>query len=376
MMSRPNGQLFVPPELPPYLKNVYDLKPILDVPSDEEIVGIHAVIRVANQVVDVQDIGSPTLFAQLSEHLFDVQMAKYRSKYIGIFPEDAIFTPPTLPTHLTVHLTPVTGAPSEEEVIQVQSTIRSYQKYASSPPMFDPRLDMELSQHLFDIQMARYTQRARQSHIASMSYKFPSSNPAREVERAADVAEELHATTNNAGSGSNTVDSDRLARVLQDIGICDVIERSNRLAEQANQLAKRSNQLIERSSQIAERSNQLIQQSGQPAELSNRLFKKFNELFEQFNEHLEESNNLAEESTKPTERLGDVLENINRVLVKVQHAIVRNHMGNTKNALDCLVNERGEVPCVSDSVGGASIFLDHGFPVELMRDNGYGFSGT
>ncbi|EUC58360.1 laminin domain protein, putative [Rhizoctonia solani AG-3 Rhs1AP] len=353
MTSHPNGQLFTPPELPSYLKNVYDLKPVVDVPSDDEVVGILAVIRVANQAVDVQDMGDPILLARLSEHLFNVQMAKYRSKYLGIFPEDAIFKPPALPAHLSVYLTPVTGAPSEDEIIQVQSAIRSYQKYGSSPSMFDPRLDMELSQHLFDIQMARYTQRARQSHTSSsMSYELPTSNPARKVQRSADVAEELHAATNNAGSGSIVVDSNQLVHVLQDAGICNAIEQSNRLAEQANQLAKRSNQLIERSNQIAERSNQLVEQSGQPGGQSNKLFKKFNELFERFNEHLEESNNLAEESTKPTERLGDALENINRVLVKIQHAIIRNHRGNTKNALDCLVNERGEVPCISDAVGG------------------------
>ncbi|CUA69493.1 hypothetical protein RSOLAG22IIIB_08501 [Rhizoctonia solani] len=185
-----------------------------------------------------------------------------------------------------------------------------------------------------------------------MPDELPSSNPARVIERAADVAEEPNAASNNVGSGSDVFDLNQLAHVLQDIGITDAIERSNRLAEQANQLARRSNQLIEKSNQIAEHSNQLIEWSSQPAEQSNKLFKKFNELFERLNQHLEESNSLAEESTKPTERLGDVMENINRVLVKIQHAIVRSHKGNTKNALDCLVNDRGEVPCVSDTIGG------------------------
>ncbi|CAE6374438.1 unnamed protein product [Rhizoctonia solani] len=278
MTTHLNGQILSPPELPPYLKTVHDLKPILGAPSDEEVIGIHAVMRIANQVVDVEDLGNPTLLARLSEHLFDVQMVKYRSKYLGMFPEDTTFTPPVLPAHLSVHLNPVTGAPSEEMIIQVQSAIRSYQQYANSS----------------------YVQRAK-CHNASMPDELPSSNPARVIERAADVAEEPNAASNNVGSGSDVFDLNQLAHVLQDIGITDAIERSNRLAEQANQLARRSNQLIEKSNQIAEHSNQLIEWSSQPAEQSNKLFKKFNELFERLNQHLEESNSLAEESTKPTE---------------------------------------------------------------------------
>lgn len=38
---------YEPPKLPEYLKTVYDLKPIVGVPSDEEVKGIHTVIRAA-----------------------------------------------------------------------------------------------------------------------------------------------------------------------------------------------------------------------------------------------------------------------------------------------------------------------------------------
>ncbi|KAG8730791.1 hypothetical protein FRC11_005799, partial [Ceratobasidium sp. 423] len=45
----PPGQVCRPPDLPAYLKNVYDLKPIVGVPSDEEVIGIHAVMQAANR---------------------------------------------------------------------------------------------------------------------------------------------------------------------------------------------------------------------------------------------------------------------------------------------------------------------------------------
>ena len=46
------NQVLSPPDLPPYLESVYKLKPIVGEPSDEEVIGIHAVIRVASKVVD------------------------------------------------------------------------------------------------------------------------------------------------------------------------------------------------------------------------------------------------------------------------------------------------------------------------------------
>ena len=48
-MSTP---VYLPPELPPYLKSVYDLKSIVGTPSDDEVIGIHAVIRMAQKAVD------------------------------------------------------------------------------------------------------------------------------------------------------------------------------------------------------------------------------------------------------------------------------------------------------------------------------------
>lgn len=45
-----SSQTYEPPRLPEYLRNVFDLKPVVGVPSDEEVIGIHAVIRAAYNV--------------------------------------------------------------------------------------------------------------------------------------------------------------------------------------------------------------------------------------------------------------------------------------------------------------------------------------
>ncbi|CAE6428913.1 unnamed protein product [Rhizoctonia solani] len=125
-------QICSPPELPPYLKNVHDLKSTRGIPEDEEMIGIHAVIRMAQKVVDVPGVGNSALLYQLTEHLFHVQMVKHQSRYLDVvFPENIIYTPPNLPTHISVRLEPITGTPTDGEVIKVQDAIRSYQQFSN-----------------------------------------------------------------------------------------------------------------------------------------------------------------------------------------------------------------------------------------------------
>lgn len=38
--------MYTPPALPPYLASTFDLKPVVGVPTDEEVKLIHSVIRV------------------------------------------------------------------------------------------------------------------------------------------------------------------------------------------------------------------------------------------------------------------------------------------------------------------------------------------
>ncbi|KAH7335856.1 hypothetical protein B0J17DRAFT_56351 [Rhizoctonia solani] len=109
---------------------------------------------------------------------------------------------------------------------------------------------MELSQHLFDVQMARYASRARECPAFSEPPKITNSTQIAQQP----MSGESGVPTNNAG--------------LQ-----DAMERSNRLAENANQL-------IERSNRISERVNQLVEQTVHPMEQSNKLAERFNHLFE------------------------------------------------------------------------------------------------
>ncbi|CAE6459429.1 unnamed protein product [Rhizoctonia solani] len=65
-----------PPDLPAYLKGVYDLNPVIGAPSDDEVIRIHAVMQMAQKAVDIPGTGNPALLAKLAEHLFNVQMGE------------------------------------------------------------------------------------------------------------------------------------------------------------------------------------------------------------------------------------------------------------------------------------------------------------
>ncbi|CAE6377717.1 unnamed protein product [Rhizoctonia solani] len=414
----PPGQVCYPPELPTYLKHVHDLRPILGVPQDPELIGIHSVIYAANRVSGVPGMHDPCLFMKLSDHLFSVQMARYRSKHSLItFPSNATYRPPTLPTHVAVQLEAVVGDPSDEEIMKVQDAMRTYQNLSSVPSMFDPRVHMELSQHLFDIQMARHMRVAGEIQPSLEPQARARLEILIPVEIPLNTAEEIPGTTNNAGTGGNVAGVHQPPLLAAGFDVRDLMERSNQLAkqfnhaldrftqlagqtyssrEQSNNLSERFNQLLERFDQVVEQSNQSAQQTNQLAEYSNQLNERSNKLFEQllptlgqpnqlgermtslldgFNQHLQRSNELSEKSnnisdqlnqltersnqlskqaSEPLERLEGVMKNINRVLVGVQHAIVRNHKGNSLYALDCLVNEAGEVPEVSKLTGNVS----------------------
>ncbi|CAE6536245.1 unnamed protein product [Rhizoctonia solani] len=378
----PPGQLCYPPETPLYLKNIHDLKPIVGVPSDNEVIAIHAVIHAASRVSGVPGMHDPKFFTQLADHLFNVQMARYRSKYSLItFPSDATYTPPALPTHISVNLEPVSGAPSDDEITKVHEAIQTYQELRRIPSLFDARVNMELSQHLFDIQMARHMRAAGEIQPRPIIQgTAESATPAQATELPQNSPDELSTCANNAGKGANVVEAYRISQPAPGIDVCELMERSNQLAERFNQLLERSNELAERnrlapqlderfsqildrlallmeqprkpaeySDSFSERFNQLAEELNQPvhsaselAERSNELADKANQLIERFIKSSERGDQLLEQTKSSWDRIGDVLGNINRVLVGVQHAIVRNHKGNTVNATDCLVNEKGQ----------------------------------
>ncbi|KAH7335735.1 hypothetical protein B0J17DRAFT_52195 [Rhizoctonia solani] len=317
---------------------------------------------------------------------------------------------------------------------------------------------MELSQHLFDLQMARYMRCAGESQPSPVPQVVAKpESPIRTVNQPSGTSDESTGVTNNAGTGASaatmqapqfpsSVDvrevmersnqlTERLATLLErsnelaerptqsteDIGslaerfnqvlerltqlventrqttapdplterfnqlferLDRAVEYSDRSAQQANQLAERSNQLIERSNQLAEqlnqpshlpnhltaRSNKILEQSNQLAERLNQVLgelhpvRRANELSEranQLSEHLyqsfQRSNQLAEQANGHAERLGNVMKNINKVLVGIQHAIIRNRKDNGWGAIFSLVNEAGEALGVSRTTEGISV---------------------
>ncbi|CAE6419199.1 unnamed protein product, partial [Rhizoctonia solani] len=379
----PPRQVCSPPELPAYLREAYALKPIVGIPNDDEVIGIHSVIHAVNQVSVVPGMRNPSLLMNLSDHLFSVQMARYRIKYSLItFPTDATYTPPNLPAHITVNLAPVSGTPTDEELMKVQDAFQTCQDMRRFPSMFDAHVNMELSQHLFDLQMARHMRLAGESQPSPVSQW--TTDPPHIAERAPHPTEEVTFGTNNAGMGAD-------ATIYQPLqvapGVQELMEQSNRLAERFNQLLERSNELaerpdrpesnhlferfgqvLERLAQLAEqpqrpaepdrlaerfnqllaRFNQVVDQSNQPAEQLNRLAERVNELIERSNQNHERPRPSMEELGMPLTKIGDILGNINRVLVRIQHAIVRSHKGNNAHAVACLVNEKGEAPGVGE----------------------------
>ncbi|CEL53409.1 hypothetical protein RSOLAG1IB_11341 [Rhizoctonia solani AG-1 IB] len=162
-----NEHTYTPPELPNHLASVYDLKPIVGCPCDEEVKMIHAAIRAVNIEAQVPHLYNPELSLQLSQHLFSVQMAIYRKAYpSSLFPADNVYTPPSLPVHISAKLEPVVGTPSNEQLKAAQNAIRISESLGISP-LFDPDLNMQLSQHLFNLQFARYIQDSSSGQFAS-----------------------------------------------------------------------------------------------------------------------------------------------------------------------------------------------------------------
>ncbi|CAE6416678.1 unnamed protein product [Rhizoctonia solani] len=345
----PPGQICYPPVLPENFKNVHDLRPIVGVPSDEEVIGIHAVMHAANRVSGVPGMHDPGFFMKLADHLFNAQMGIEAGTHLLHFRvKDAIYTPPTLPSHIPVDLKAVSGAPSDDEMTKVQDAIQTYQELRRIPSMFDAHINMELSQHLFDLQMARHMRIAGESlpSLAAQTTAGLESHD-RIAEPARNTAQELVTATNNAGTGGNAAGA-HLDQTLQ-----PVPSIVHEMVEQSSQLTERFNQVLERLTQLAERSHQPTERSDRLTERFNLLFERFNQLVEQSNQPAHRANELAERSNeladrlmeqlnKPVEKIGDLLKNINGVLVGIQHAIVRNHKANTLNAVESLVNEKGE----------------------------------
>ncbi|KEP50551.1 hypothetical protein V565_077940 [Rhizoctonia solani 123E] len=166
----------VPPQLPPFLANVINLKPITGIPGREEIKLVHEAVRALNNFPHTSELRNSDLSIELSQHLFDIQMeipnqcATKREPLSFIAPnqishfihvvQDIVYDPPTLPAYIPVELKPVTGPPSNADIASVHTALRISESFVNVPSIFDPDLHVQLSQHLFDIQLARHVQRS------------------------------------------------------------------------------------------------------------------------------------------------------------------------------------------------------------------------
>ncbi|CAE6527588.1 unnamed protein product [Rhizoctonia solani] len=374
----PPDQVCYPPNLPTYLKNVYDLKPIAGVPSDDEVIAIHMVMQVANRASGIPGMHDSRLLMGLADHLFEAQMAKYRRRYsLSIFPSGATYTPPALPAHIPITLEPVSGAPSDDELIRVQDAIRAYQQFSLAPLMFDAHLNMELSQHLFNLQMARFMRYADQSQPSSVAQAVPRpASPFQATERTANRAEDITTTANNAGTGAEAVGihpspplahgidmheepsrdavgrrtqsteqlnplADRFGQVLE--RLTQLVEKVCRPADKHDQLAERFNQLLERFIQVTEESNRPAQQAYQLSERTNQLLDWSNQLVEQLSETVHESNQLLSQVTQQIQQPNQATGPLNHFIEGFNKSLRQsNELAQNANQLSEQANKHGE----------------------------------
>ncbi|CUA74833.1 hypothetical protein RSOLAG22IIIB_05728 [Rhizoctonia solani] len=168
-VSRTGESILIPPQLPDYLLAVHHLKPIVGKPVDEEVKAIHAVIRALNAVAHLPTFYNPELSMQLSQHLFAAQMAIHQASFSkSLLPgAKSVYTPPILPSHVPITLNQVIGTPSDEELESTHNALRALDSLAIHPHLFDANLSMDLSQHLFNLQFARYTHESSEGHFVS-----------------------------------------------------------------------------------------------------------------------------------------------------------------------------------------------------------------
>ncbi|EUC58378.1 laminin domain protein, putative [Rhizoctonia solani AG-3 Rhs1AP] len=283
-----------PPDLPPYLRNIHDLKPITGPPTDDELLAIQAVARAAHNASNIPGMYDASLSMKLAEHMFSVQMARYRNKHsLGIFREKIVYIPPVLPEHIPVKLESVTESPSDDQLTKVHTALRSYEQFSNVPSMFDPRVSMELSQHMFELQMSRYMQHVSQTPLvlhpvepAQSPTRPPSSiAPSRQETVTPESVEEessVGSPTINAGTGAKTptpgAQEQETTRLGSDPALSSALQESNHLVE----------------------------------------------------------------------RLGDTMDNISKVLAGIQHSLIRGLKSGREHCedyqTDALTNKRGELP--------------------------------
>ncbi|CAE7128254.1 unnamed protein product [Rhizoctonia solani] len=151
----PSQTILTPPRLPSYLE-IYNLQPIVGKPTDQEVKSIHDAIRALNGIIHLYTVYDPNLAMQLSQHLFGAQMAVHQANHSTNLLPRSVYTPPALPSHIPCTLNQVIGTPSDDDLKAAQGALKSAENWAAMARTFDGDLNMRLSQHVFDLQFARY----------------------------------------------------------------------------------------------------------------------------------------------------------------------------------------------------------------------------
>ncbi|CAE6439328.1 unnamed protein product [Rhizoctonia solani] len=229
-LSSSGDTVLIPPQLPTYLSEMHNLKRIVGKPTGEDVKAIHAVIRTQNTMAHLPNFHNPDLSMQLSQHLFGAQLAVYRSNYsMNLLPgETNIYTPPALPSHVPGTLHEIIGAPSDEEIKSAQGVVRSLENLANSPHLFDADLSMQLSQHMFNIQFARYMHDSSQGNFIT---ETDSGEPSPEVLQSSQEAPGEHQTSPKVHRNPELGESGNLCRTNKLMTeIRDTLKNMNRVS--------------------------------------------------------------------------------------------------------------------------------------------------
>ncbi|GAB1524487.1 hypothetical protein RhiTH_007641 [Rhizoctonia solani] len=169
--SPTNCNTYTPPPIPEYLSRSHILNTIVGVPTDEEVEAIHNAIRALNIVSAVPTLYDSKLSTQLSQYLFTVQMGKF-FYYEYIFPGENTYDPPSIPSHLSIRLEPVIGAPSDEEIELAHNGVRTLENLANT---WRAR-SLFKTDRMLKWLSARFIQDSNRGQFAQKPEKYPSQN--------------------------------------------------------------------------------------------------------------------------------------------------------------------------------------------------------
>ncbi|QRV97142.1 laminin domain protein [Ceratobasidium sp. AG-Ba] len=284
---------YEPPALPSFLASSYNLRPVTDDPTDAELNLIHGAIRAAKAAQQVTHVipglCEDELVMSLEEHLFDVQMARYKSKYDCTHcRKDMVHRPPDLPDYISnqIPLSSIVGFPSDKNLRAVKTVIRVHEGFMNTP-LFDEKLSTDLSQYHFELQMARHIQQASQFDNSIRPKQHP-------ITKKNAIAANLQGTTQNINTrGKMPLDCESSALSEGGSPSCQ--------GEAPVDTAPESN------------------------------------IFDALNSGQEQTNKILN-------RTADILENVKRILISAQHCKARSDSLYSNGHSHELINEQGEYP--------------------------------